>query len=367
MIPFLDLKNINARIRAELIDACTRVIDSGWYIRGKECSDFESEFASWNGSKYCIGVANGLDALTLTLRAWKELGKLKTGDKVIVPANTYIASILAILENELVPVFVEPNLSTYNLDLEGIKKHYTPEVKAILVVHLYGRISPMLEIVEFAKGKQILVLEDCAQSHGASINGKKCGTFGNAAGFSFYPGKNLGALGDSGCVTTDDEELANTIRYISNYGSEKKYQNMFRGVNSRLDEIQAAILRVKLRNLNLENAKRQEIAKIYLEKIKNSKLITSKVDNSENHVWHLFVVRTKERNKFQNYLKCNGVETMIHYPIPPHKQKALLDFQYSELPITEQIHEEIISLPMDITLTEESINKVCDLCNSYDQ
>ena len=288
MIPFLDLKKINAQYQQELKDACSRVIDSGWYIMGNELEAFEAEFAEYCGTKFAIGVANGLDALTLTLRAWKELGKLKAGDEVIVPANTYIASILAITENDLVPVLVEPNTDTYNLCPKIVRSAITDKIKAILPVHLYGLISPMPELIAIADEFDLLVLEDCAQSHGAQINGKKCGNWGHAAGFSFYPGKNLGALGDAGAITTNDLELANTLRALRNYGSHKKYENLFQGVNSRLDEIQAAMLRVKLNYLDAETAQRRTIANKYITEITNPLIKLPKWDNDEEHAFHLF-------------------------------------------------------------------------------
>ncbi|GEM76054.1 DegT/DnrJ/EryC1/StrS family aminotransferase [Vibrio sagamiensis] len=365
MIPFLDLKSINQQYQKELKEACARVIDSGWYIMGNELTKFEAEFAAYCGTKYAVGVANGLDALTLVLRAWKELGKLLEGDEVIVPANTYIASILAITENNLVPVLVEPDIDTYNLTKEGIEAAISPRTKAVLPVHLYGLISPMPEIMQIAKEHDLLVLEDCAQAHGALIHSKKAGNWGDAAGFSFYPGKNLGALGDAGAITTNDDELAQTLRALRNYGSHKKYENLYQGVNSRLDEIQAAMLRVKLHHLDAETLRRQEIAKRYRAEINNSLVILPKVENEAEHVWHLFVVRCEQREALQNWLSQNDVQTLIHYPIPPHKQMA-----YSELndllnPVTEMIHQQIISLPMDPTMDNEAVTKVIQLVNEF--
>ena len=299
MISFLDLKKINAQYQNDLKRACSRVVDSGWYIMGKELEAFEAEFAHYCGAKYAVGVANGLDALTLTLRAWKELNKLKTGDEVIVPANTYIASILAITENDLVPVLVEPNTDTYNLCPEIVRAAITDKTKAILPVHLYGLISPMSELIAIADEYDLLVLEDCAQSHGAQINGKKCGNWGHAAGFSFYPGKNLGALGDAGAITTNDLELAGTLRALRNYGSHKKYENLFKGVNSRLDEIQAAMLRVKLNYLDAETAQRRIVANKYITEIDNPLIKLPKWKNDEEHAFHLFVIQTEERDKLQ--------------------------------------------------------------------
>jgi dTDP-4-amino-4,6-dideoxygalactose transaminase len=302
MIPFLDLKAINNQYSEALKEACSRVIDSGWYIMGNELSSFENEFAEYCGSKHCIGVANGLDALVLTLRAWKELGKLKEGDEVIVPANTYIASILAISENNLTPVLVEPDAGTFNLTSKSIEKAITDKTKVILPVHLYGQISPMKDIMQLAKRHNLLVLEDCAQAHGAMIDGKKAGTWGDAGAFSFYPGKNLGALGDAGAVTTDDNELLDILSALRNYGSHEKYKNKYKGVNSRLDEIQAAMLRVKLSYLARETKARQAIAKLYLEGINNPLLKLPEISTIEGHVWHLFVIQTAQRDKLVEYL-----------------------------------------------------------------
>ncbi|MGI2134134.1 DegT/DnrJ/EryC1/StrS family aminotransferase [Shewanella baltica] len=365
MINFLDLKAINNQYQQELKDACARVIDSGWYIMGNELSQFEVEFAAYCGTKHAIGVANGLDALILTLRAWKELGKLKAGDEIIVQANTYIASILAITENELVPVLLEPNPVTYNLDPTTLTTAITTKTKVILPVHLYGQLCPMQEIMEIAENYNLLVLEDCAQAHGAEINGKRAGNWGHAAGFSFYPGKNLGALGDAGAITTNDDELAQTIKALRNYGSHKKYENLYQGVNSRLDEIQAAMLRVKLRYLDSQTARRQEIASIYRENIDNKLVRLPQVVNESSHVWHLFVLSCENRKALQQYLSLHGIQTLIHYPIPPHKQQAYrLTFDLM-LPITERIHNEVISIPLDPTMTKESIFKVIEVINSF--
>ena len=365
MIPFLDLKAINQQYQAELKEACARVIDSGWYIMGKELAAFEQEFADYCGSKKAIGVANGLDALVLTLRAWKELGKLKDGDEVIVPANTYIASILAISENKLTPVLVEPDPATFNLMAEGIAKSITAKTKVILPVHLYGQISPMREIVQLAKEHDLLVLEDCAQSHGAMIDGKKAGTWGDAGAFSFYPGKNLGALGDAGAVTTDDDELFDVLSALRNYGSHEKYKNKFKGVNSRLDEIQAAMLRVKLSHLPSETQARQNVAKLYLKGIKSPLIELPEVTNPEGHVWHLFVIKTAQREKLANYLTANGLQSLIHYPIPPHKQGAYKEWANDSFPISEQIHEQVLSIPMSPVMSSADINSIIGIINDW--
>lgn len=365
MIQFLDLKVINAQYRDELVAAATRVIDSGWYIQGSEVKAFEEEFADYCGSKHCVGVANGLDALTLTLRAWKEMGKLKEGDEVIVPANTYIASILAITENRLKPVLVEPDEATFNLCPEKTAAAITPNTKAIVAVHLYGQISPMPALMQLADKHGLLVLEDAAQAHGASIDGRKAGTWGSAAGFSFYPGKNLGALGDAGAVTTDDDDLAKTIRALGNYGSHKKYENLYQGVNSRLDEMQAAMLRVKLRHLNEEIQSRRQVAEYYLAHIDNPNIELPAVDNRESHVWHLFVVRSAQRDALQHHLAEQGVQTLIHYPVPPHQQKAYLAWQSQHHPLTESIHKTVLSLPMGPTLCAEECKKITVACNDW--
>lgn len=365
MIEFLSLKTVNAQYQQELKDACARVIDSGWYIMGNELTQFETEFAIYCGTKHAIGVANGLDALILVLRAWKELGKLKAGDEVIVQANTYIASVLAITENDLVPVLVEPNPDTYNLDPALVRAAITPNTKAILPVHLYGQLSPMPELMAIAAESGLLVLEDCAQAHGAAIEGKRAGNWGDAAGFSFYPGKNLGALGDAGAVTTNNDELAQTIRALRNYGSHKKYENLYQGINSRLDEIQAAMMRVKLPYLERETARRQQIAQRYREGIKNPLLVLPNVSAEELHVWHLFVVRCEKREQLQAWLTQQGVQTLIHYPIPPHKQKAYSEWNGHSMPLTEALHQEVLSLPLDPTMSDEAVSRVIDAVNGF--
>lgn len=370
-IPFLDLKAINAQYRKDLIDAATRVIDSGWYIQGTELKAFESKFAAYCGTHHCIGVANGLDALTLTLRAWKELGKLKEGDEVIVPANTYIASILAITENRLKPVLVEPDEYTYNLCPIKVAAAITTNTKAVLAVHLYGQLAPMPELMAVAEEHGLLVLEDSAQAHGAAINGKKAGSWGHASGFSFYPGKNLGALGDAGAVTTNDDELANTIRALGNYGSHKKYENLYRGGNSRLDEMQAAILRVKLQHLDTETQRRKEIALAYTKGITHPALsqpITahSMLASWENHVFHLYVVRTAEREALQVHLANSGIQTLIHYPIPPHQQQAYSQWSEKTYPLTEVIHQQVLSLPISPVMSDYQVDSVIAACNSFE-
>lgn len=369
MIPFLDLKSINQQYRNELVEACTRVIDSGWYIGGHELETFEKNFANYCGTKFAIGVANGLDALILVLRAWKELGKLKDGDEVLVPSNTYIASILAITANNLTPVLIEPDLASYNIDASKIELAITEKTRAILPVHLYGQLAAMPQIMDIAKKHNLLVLEDSAQAHGAEVNGKKAGNWGHASGFSFYPGKNLGALGDSGAITTNDEELAEMLRALRNYGSHEKYKNLVPGVNSRLDEIQAAMLDIKLKYLDDEVKHRRLIANIYLSQIKNPliQLPLSDVQATTftQHVWHLFVIRTDHREALQKFLADAGVQTLIHYPIPPHKQQAYKEWNDLSFPISEQIHTQVMSLPIGPTLTLQDAEKIVELCNQF--
>lgn len=371
MIQFLDLKKVNTRFRDELISACSKVIDSGWYIYGEECKKFEQEFADYCGTKHCVGVANGLDALTLTLRAWKELGKLQDGDEVIVPSNTYIASILAITENRLSPVLVEPDPYTFNICPESIRAAITSKTKAVLAVHLYGQLAPMKQVISLADEYDFLVLEDSAQAHGAEFEGKRAGNWGDASGFSFYPGKNLGGLGDGGAVTTNDDELAETIRIIANYGSHRKYENLYCGVNSRLDEIQAALLQVKLKYLNVDNQRRREIAELYHANICNSGILLPcqnlEVDilNYFSHVWHLFVIQTSERRRFQSYLYEHGVATMVHYPIPPYKQDAYKHWNRCEYPVSDRLHRQVLSLPISPSVSNEELDTIIGLVNAF--
>lgn len=369
MIPFLDLKSINAQYRAELIEACTRVIDSGWYIGGNELFQFEENFAAYCGTQYCVGVANGLDALILTLRAWIELGRLKAGDEIVVPANTYIASILAISANHLTPVLVEPDTYTCNIDPKKIEAAITSKTRAILPVHLYGQIADMPAILNMAEKYNLLVLEDSAQAHGASITGIKVGNWGHASGFSFYPGKNLGALGDAGAITTNDAELAQMLKALRNYGSHEKYKNLVQGVNSRLDEIQAAMLNVKLKYLDQEIQHRRYIANLYLNGIKNPlvqlPLINTNAEVYEQHVWHLFVVRTQHREALQKHLTNHGIQTLIHYPIPPHQQQAYQEWNNLSYPLTEAMHKEVLSLPIGPTLTGQDAEKIIELVNDW--
>ncbi|MRX67436.1 dTDP-4-amino-4,6-dideoxygalactose transaminase [Flavobacterium resistens] len=363
MISFLDLKKINEPYETAFQEKLKKVLENGWYILGKEVETFEKAFAVYCQSKYCIGVGNGFDALVLIFKGYIELGKLKKGDEVIVPANTYIASILAILQADLVPVFVEPKLETYNINPDLIEEKITSKTKAILPVHLYGQLAEIDKINEIAEKFNLIVVEDCAQSHGAIHNSQF--TIHNSRAYSFYPGKNLGCLGDGGAITTNDSELAKVLFSLRNYGSEKKYYNEHIGINSRLDELQAGFLNLKLINLDADNQIRRAIAKRYLTEIKNDKIILPFWDFSNNHVFHLFVVRTENREDLQNYLTKNNIQTVIHYPIPPHKQKAFSEWNNLSFPITEKIHNEVLSLPMSPVLTETEVNFIIEILNKY--
>lgn len=363
MIKFLDLHKINQPYETEFQQKFQQFLDKGWYILGENVKQFESEFANYCGTKHCIGVANGLDALILIFRAYIELGKLQKGDEVIVPANTYIASIIAVLQNDLIPVLVEPNIETYNINPDEIEKHITSKTKAILPVHLYGQLCDRQQINEIAKKYNLLIVEDFAQAHGAKS--PSFGEVGEASAFSFYPGKNLGALGDGGAITTNDDELAKILFSLRNYGSQKKYENEFIGLNSRLDEIQAGFLSTKLKDLDRQNEKRREVARRYLSEIKNERIILPYYDNSENHVFHLFVIRTENRADLQQYLLKNQIETHIHYPIAPHKQKAMASYNHLSFPITEKIHNEVLSLPMSPVLTDDEVSKTIEAVNRY--
>ncbi len=365
IIKFLDLQKINAQYRNELNTAFCRVLDSGWYILGNELKKFELSFANYCGTKHAIGVANGLDALSLIIRAYKELGILKEGDEVIVPSNTYIASILAISSNNLVPVLVEPDILTYNIDPLKIELSISNKTKAILPVHLYGKLCAMGPINEIAKKYNLILIEDCAQSHGAMLNGRKAGSLGDAAGFSFYPGKNLGALGDAGAITTNDDRLAECIRALLNYGSQVKYRNLYKGVNSRLDELQAALLSVKLQYLDVETNRRRKVAERYLNEIVNPLLILPVNVDVAEHVWHLFVVRTNNRDELQHYLAECGIQTLIHYPIPPHKQQAYRELNDISFVISEKIHNTVLSLPISSVISEAEISYVISKLNDF--
>lgn len=365
MIKFLDLHKINQSYEEAFKKQFATMLDSGWYILGNSVKQFEGKFAQYCGTKHCVGVANGLDALILIFRAYKELGKLKSEDEVIVPAHTYIASIIAILQNDLKPVLVEPDINTYNLNPSEIEKHITPKTKAILPVHLYGQLCNMDEISQIAQKHNLLVVEDAAQAHGATANGRKAGNWSDAAAFSFYPGKNLGALGDGGAITTHCDELAQVLKAVRNYGSHKKYQNDYIGINSRLDEIQAGFLSIKLQDLDNQNQRRREVAKRYLSEIRNQEIVLPYYDGSDNHVFHLFVIRCKRRDELQAYLQQQGIETLIHYPIAPHKQKAMQAYHSLSLPITELMHSEVLSLPISHVMTDEEISAVIECLNRF--
>lgn len=365
MVDFLNLLKINSQYQEEINDAIQKVLSSGWYILGHEVTKFESDFSSYCGARDTIGVGNGLDALILIFEGYKELGIMQPGDEVLVPANTYIASILAISKAGLVPVFIEPDLKTYNIDPAKVKDKLTGKTKGILAVHLYGQMCDMDTICSFAKSHKLKVIEDAAQAHGASYNGKKAGNVGDAAGFSFYPAKNLGALGDAGAVTTNDKELAEVIRAYRNYGSDKKYHNPYLGLNSRLDELQAAVLSIKLKYLDRENKRREQVAGKYLKNITNPLISLPYVAPYGVHAWHLFIIRIKERERFQKHLHEEQIQTVIHYPIPPHKQPAYKEWNNMIFPITEAIHREVISLPISPVMEPDEVEKVITAANSF--
>lgn len=372
MIEFLNLKKINDSFEPELSNAIKRVLDSGWYLLGNEVKAFEEEYAKYIGTKHCVGVANGLDALRIILRAYIELGVMQEGDEIIVPANTYIATILSITENKLIPILVEPDIKTYNIDPNKIEEKIGPRTKGIMIVHLYGQNAMHPEIQRLVKKYNLKLIEDNAQAHGCVYNNTRTGSLGDAAGHSFYPGKNLGAIGDAGAVTTNDFQLAEVVRTIANYGSKVKYKNEFKGINSRLDEMQAAILRIKLQRLDKGNQRRREIAQLYTENINNDGIILPKplingssLLNDTSHVFHVYVVRSEKRDALQRYLHDNGVQTMIHYPLPPHKQKAYSEWNQLNLPVSEQIHEEVLSLPISPVLREDEVEMIIKITNNY--
>lgn len=365
MIKFLDLQKLNAAYEARFAGVLAQTLKSGWFVHGKAHQSFEREFAAYCGTKCCVGTGNGLDALTLILRSCIALGKLQKGDEVIVAANTYIASILAILEAGLTPVLCEPDEATFNLSAEKAAAYIGPRTKAIMAVHLYGQLCPMESLRTLADKYELLLVEDAAQAHGARTKSGLAGSLSDAAGFSFYPGKNLGALGDAGAVTTNDEELAQMVAKLRNYGSGKKYINDFRGVNSRLDELQAGFLSVKLGDLDAQNEQRRAIALRYLSDIDNPEITLPYWSGTGDHVFHLFVVRTKRRAALQNYLYENGVETMVHYPVPPHLQKALKPYDLGTFPLTQKIHDEVLSLPCHPLLEPQEIAHITDLLNRF--
>lgn len=366
MIPFLDIKAINQRFETDFQNSFQKFLDSGYYILGNQVRLFEANFANFCGTTHCIGTGNGLDALRLILEGYKVLGKLKENDEVLVASNTYIATILAIKQAGLKPVLVETDFDTYNFNINSLKTSISNKSKAIMPVHLYGQLSPMKEILEIAKHNNLLVIEDAAQAHGAKDkDGNRAGNLGDAAGFSFYPTKNLGALGDGGAVTTNDDALAEVILKLRNYGTSSKYVNDILGFNSRLDEIQAAFLNCKLPSLDIDNTRRRAFATMYNSEIKNEKITLPRFDGSENHIFHLYVVRVQNRNNFIDYLDRNGIGHLIHYPIPPHKQKALLEFADLSFPNTERMHNEVLSIPMSPVMTDNDVNKVISVLNNY--
>lgn len=366
MIKFLDLQKINFAHQQEIEEKLVQTFRSGWYLLGNEVKTFEDNFSKYIGAKHAIGVANGLDALRLILRAYIELGIMKKGDEVIVPANTYIASVLAISDNGLIPVLVEPNIDTFNIDITKIEEKISPKTKAIMIVHLYGRVVFSKELKDIAFKNNLKIIEDNAQAIGATWEGIKTGNLGDASGFSFYPGKNLGALGDAGAVTCNDDELAKTIRAIANYGSNQKYINIYQGLNSRLDEIQASVLDVKLKYIDSENQRRKDIAKRYILEINNPNVVLPEIPENEGEsVWHLFVIRSSNREVLHNYFTEMGVQTLIHYPIPPHKQEAYKELNHLNFPITEDMHNKVLSLPISPVLTDEEVNKIIEIVNKF--
>lgn len=366
MIKFLDLQKVNLKYQQEIEDSLLQTFRSGWYLLGDKTKAFETNLAQYIGSKHAIGVANGLDALRLILRAYIELGIMKKGDEILVPSNTYIASILAVSDNGLVPVLVEPEINTYNIDIAKIEEKITPKTKGILIVHLQGRIVFSDQLKEIAQKHHLKIIEDNAQAIGAEWNGVKSGNLGDAAGFSFYPGKNLGALGDAGAVTTNDDHLAQAIRALANYGSNQKYVNIYQGLNSRMDELQSAVLDIKLKYIDDENNARRIIAKRFINEITNPDIILPEFPEQENeHVWHVFVIRTHRRDELQDYLTENGIQTIIHYPIPPHKQEAYKEWSDLSFPISEKMHAEVLSLPISSVLEEEEVQAIIKAVNEF--
>ena len=360
-VPFATMQVMHKEIRKKMLDKLTEIYDKGWYIGGEECAKFEEEYAKYVGTKYCIGTGNGLDALRLALLAL-DVGE---GDEVIVPSNTYIATALAVSYTGARPVLVDPDIETYNLSEKGVEEAITKKTKAIIIVNLYGQSGDMDEIIKIAKKHKLYVVEDCAQSHNSLYKGKKTGTFGDVGCFSFYPGKNLGALGDAGAVVTDSKKIADKVRAIANYGSLEKYKHIYKGINSRLDEMQAGLLRIKLKELDKYTKERQRLANMYLEKITNPKIVLPKVGKDRTHVWHVFAIRCKTRDDLQEYLKKHDIGTIIHYPISIAKQRAYKDDKLNDLPIARKIAKEELSLPMYYGMTDEEINYVIDVINKY--
>lgn len=365
MIKNIDLKLVNQKYQTEIKEAVNRVVESGWYLQGKENESFEKNYSEYIGTKYCIGVANGLDALRLIMRAYIELGRFCKGDEIIVPANTYIATILAISENGLVPVLVEPEINSYQIDSSRIEQHLSSKTKGIMIVHLYGQCSYNEQIKNICLNRNLILMEDNAQAHGCKYKGIKTGALSDAAAHSFYPTKNMGAFGDAGAVTTNDVVLANLIRTLANYGSSKKYVFDYIGLNSRLDEIHAAILDVKLKYIDSDNDYRKNIAKYYIDNIKHPSIVLPQVNEWDEHVFHIFSIRTEKRDSLQKYLLDNGVQTVIHYPIPPHKQVCYKEWNDLCFPITEQIHNEELSLPISPVINIIEVIRVVELINNW--
>lgn len=365
MVKLLDLQSITMQHGDEYKAAVNRVVESGWFLQGKEIEKFEADYARYIGTSQCISVANGLDALYLMMRAYKELGIMHDGDEIIVPANTYIATIIGITRNNLVPVLVEPTWDNLEIDIEKIEEAITPKTKGVMIVHLYGRIAYNDKLGEICSKHNLKLMEDCAQSHGCEWNGKKTGSLGDAAAHSFYPGKNLGAFGDAGAVTTNDEDLAKVIRALANYGSQKKYVFKYIGMNSRMSELDAAVLDVKLKYLDEDNKNRQKLAAYYYERIKNPLISLPSRISDKNNVYHQFPIFCERRDELQEYLKTNGVQTLIHYPIPPHKQECYEEWKDRSYPITEKIHSQELSIPMNQVVSFEEAKEVVDALNSF--
>ncbi len=365
MIKFLDIQKITERYAPRIHEAASGVIDSGWYLLGEETKQFEKKYAGYIGTEYCVGVANGLDALRIILRAYMELGIMKEGDEIIVPANTFIASIIAVTDNRLVPVLVEPDINTYQIDDTKIEAAITPKTKGIMIVHLYGQCAYTEKVNEICRRYNLKLIEDNAQATGCKFNGKSSGSLGDAAGHSFYPGKNLGALGDGGAITTSDRSLADVVRSLANYGSNIKYVFDYQGYNSRLDEIQAAILSVKLSGLDQDNWRRKEVARYYLNHINHPEVTLPTINDWEAHVFHLFVIRSARRDALLRHLNDKGVQALIHYPVPPHKQRAYSEWNHVYLPVTEKIHTEVLSLPISQVITDEEVAIVVEAVNSF--
>ncbi len=360
-VDFLNLKKINEQYSEEIKNAINNVVDSGIYLNASRTAEFEKNFASYCGSRYCVSCNSGLSALELIIQAYG----FNNGDEIIVPANTYIATVWAIVHNGCKPIFIEPDIKTMNIDVNKIEEKITQKTKAIMPVHLYGQAVETDKITKLAKSFGLKVIEDAAQAHGAVYKNKKTGTLGNASGFSFYPTKNLGALGNGGCVTTNDEQLAYKIKALANYGAETRNYHIYNGTNSRLGEIEASILNVKLKYLDSDNERRRKVAKLYRENVKNELINLPDTYAEDAHVWHLFVVRCQTRDRLRQYLADNGIGTLIHYPLPPYKQKCLSEYSLQDLPITDKMHNEILSIPISPVMTDAEIEYVIDVMNKF--